>query len=211
MPSFTTKAALAPAALSVALMLSVGAPASAQSPAVVGGPNVLTNGPAGAQPNTLLRDNKGVRRTRNPLMARRPLTVRRAGAAYASPAGVPAPAPAATGGAINPITGVLGIGSTVVGLPFQVLGGIFPSDLNARKGGVTAVPYQNAKPKVAEIDEGWAMAVPVDRSGPTYVVENGDPSISPLVLIGLPLRAVGTLAQTPFRVLASPFGGLPGL
>lgn len=206
MSSFTTKAALASAAVSAVLILV--APSYAQAPvtstgASVGGPGPVTNGPDGSGANTLNRDNKGARTTRSPLASRRPLTVRRAGAPVVAAAPVVAPVVA------NPITGVLGVGSSVVGLPFQVLGGIFPSDLNARKGGVTAVPYQNAKAKVAEIDEGWTMAVPVDRSGPTYVVANGDPSISPLVLIGLPLKGIGTLAQTPFKVLASPFGGLP--
>ncbi len=63
MTSFITKAALAPVAASFALMLAISAPASAQSQ--------LTNGPDGMQPNTLR--NK-------PHTARRPLTVRRAGA-----------------------------------------------------------------------------------------------------------------------------------
>ena len=197
MSSFITKAALAPVAVSFALMLSASAPAFAQG--------AYTNGASGSEPNTLNSNNKAVRRTRDPAMGRRPLTVRRAGAPVVAAAPAAAPAPG-----INPITGVLGVGSTVVGLPFQVLGGIFPSDPGARKGGVTSVPYENQRPKVAEIDEGWAMAVPVNRSGPTYVVENGDPTISPLVLVGLPLRGIGTLAQTPFRVLGAPFGGTPG-
>ncbi len=98
-----------------------------------------------------------------------------------------AAAPVAAAGVVaNPITGVLGVGSTVVGLPFQVLGGIFPAGGAPRKGGVTAVRYVGTGAKQAEIDEGWTPAVPVDRSGPIYVVENGDPTISPITFIGRP-------------------------
>ena len=188
MTSFITKAALAPVAASLVLMLAASAPASAQSS--------LTNGPDGMQPNTLRSNNK------SPLRPRRPLTVRRAGAPVVAAAPVVAPAPVA-----NPISGALGVGSTVVGLPFQVLGGIFPADGGVRKGGVTAVRYVGAGAKQAEIDEGWNVAVPVDRSGPIYVVENGDPTVSPITFIGQPIRAVGTIAQTPFRVIGAPFGG----
>lgn len=184
MTSFITKAALAPVAASLALMLSASAPASAQSQ--------LTNGPDGMQPNTLRSKPHTAR------MMRRPLTVRRAGA----PVVAVAPAPVA-----NPISGALGVGSTVVGLPFQVLGGIFPADATVRKGGVTNVRYVGTGAKQAEIDEGWNVAVPVDRSGPIFVVENGDPTISPITFIGQPIRAVGTFAQTPFKVIGAPFGG----
>ena len=187
MTSFITKAALAPVAASLVLMLAASAPASAQSS--------MTNGPNGMEPNTLRSNNKAPIR-------RRPLTVRRAGAPVMAAAPVVAPAPVA-----NPISGVLGVGSTVVGLPFQVLGGIFPADAAVRKGGVTNVRYVGAGAKQAEIDEGWNVAVPVDRSGPIYVVENGDPTVSPITFIGQPIRAVGTIAQTPFKVIGAPFGG----
>ena len=191
MTSFFTKAAVAPVAASFAMLLLAGASASAQG--------TLTNGPDGMQPNSL-----GKSKPHNVRMSRRPLTVRRAGAPVVAAAPVVAPVVA------NPITGTLGVGSTVVGLPFQVLGGIFPTDMTVRKGGVTAVRYAGAGAKQGEIDEGWQVAVPVDRAGPIYVVENGDPTISPLSLIGQPIRAIGTVAQTPFRVLGAPFGGTPG-
>ena len=74
---------------------------------------------------------------------------------------------------------------------------------------MTAVRYIGTGAKQAEIDEGWTMAVPVDRSGPIFVVENGDPTISPITFVGVPLRAVGTIAQTPFKVIGAPFGGTP--
>ena len=73
----------------------------------------------------------------------------------------------------------------------------------ARTGGVTPVRYAGAGEKAAEVDEGWAMAVPVDHSGPIFVVANGDPTISPLSLIGQPLGAIGTFAQTPFKVIGA--------
>lgn len=187
MTSFITKVALAPVAVSFALVLAVSAPASAQG--------VLTNGPSGDQPNSL-----GGSKPHNTRMSRRPLTVRRAGAPVVAAA--PAAAPIA-----NPVTGALGVGATVVGLPFQVLGGIFPADTAVRKGGVTSVKYVGAGAKAAEIDEGWTMAVPVDHSGPIYVVDNGDPTLSPVTLIGAPIRAVGTVAQLPFKILSTPFGG----
>ncbi len=187
MTSFITKAALAPVAASFALMLAASAPASAQSQ--------MTNGPDGMQPNSL-RTNP-----HSTLRSRRPLTVRRAGAPVVA-AVAPVVAPVA-----NPVSGALGVGSTVVGLPFQVLGGIFPADNAVRKGGVTAVRYVGTGAKQAEIDEGWTAAVPVDRSGPIFVVENGDPTISPISFVGVPIRAVGTIAQTPFKVIGAPFGG----
>ena len=189
MTSFITKAALAPVAASFALMLLASAPASAQS--------TLTNGPDGAQPNTLGQSK--------PHAARRPLTVRRA---VTAPVAAAAAVPAAAAGVVaNPITGVLGVGSTVVGLPFQVLGGIFPADAGPRKGGVTAVRYAGTGAKQADIDEGFVTPVPVDRSGPIFVVENGDPTVSPFTYVGVPIRAFGTVAQVPFKVLGAPFGG----
>ncbi len=126
----------------------------------------------------------------------RPLTVvrRRAPVVVAAPAApvVVAPAPGV----------VTGAASTLVGLPFQVLGGIFPAP-GPRKGGVTAVRYENAGAETAKIDEGFAEPVPVDKSGPIFVVENGDPTISPLTFIGAPIRAAGTIAQTPFTILGA--------
>ena len=69
---------------------------------------------------------------------------------------------------------------------------------------MTAVRYVNSGAETDKIDEGWAQPVPVDRSGPIYVVENGDPTISPLVFIGAPIAAAGSIAQLPFRVLGAP-------
>ena len=200
MTSFITKAALAPVAASFALMLAASAPASAQS--------TLTNGPDGMQPNTLRSNGHTPLRYHN-VLNRRPLTVRRAGAPVVAAA---AAAPVAAAGVVaNPVTGVLGVGQTVVGLPFQVLGGIFPAGGAPTKGGVTNVRYVGTGAKQAEIDEGWTQPVPVDRSGPIYVVENGDPTVSPITFIGQPIRAIGTVAQTPFRVIGAPFGGTPGV
>ena len=81
------------------------------------------------------------------------------------------------------------------------------ADTAVRKGGVTSVRYVGTGAKQAEVDEGWTMAVPVDRSGPIYVVDNGDPTLSPVTLIGAPIRAVGTVAQLPFKIIGAPFGG----
>ncbi|HEX4767106.1 MAG TPA: hypothetical protein VH414_12625 [Lichenihabitans sp.] len=133
-------------------------------------------------------------RRHHPAYHYRPLTVvrRRAPVVVAAPA---APVVAAPGV-------VTGAASTLVGLPFQVLGGIFPAP-GPRKGGVTEVRYENAGAETAKIDEGFAQPVPVDKSGPIYVVENGDPTISPLTFIGAPIRAAGTIAQTPFTILGA--------
>ena len=123
---------------------------------------------------------------------RRPLTVRRA----------VAPAPAVVAAPVAPavVAAPIGAASTIVAAPFTILGGIFPAG-GARPGGVTDVRYVGAGAKQAEIDEGWTVPVPVDRSGPIYVVANGDPTVSPLTFIGYPIRAIGTVAQTPFRIL----------
>ena len=194
MTTFITKAALVPVAASFALALAMAssAPASAQG--------ALTNGPNGLQPNTLRSNNKGAKPSRS-FLYRRPLTVRRR-----APVAEPVVAATPVAPAVNPIGGVFGAANTVVGLPFNVIGGIFPAD-GARRGGVTDVRYVGAGAKVAEIDEGWTQAVPVDHSGPIYVVANGDPTISPLTLIGTPIRAIGTVAQTPLRIVGAPFGG----
>ena len=123
---------------------------------------------------------------------------------HVAPVVAAAPAPAPGPGTI--VTAPLNAASTVVGLPFQALGAVFPVG-GPRSGGVTAVRYVNAGPEEAKIDEGFATPVPVDKSGPIFVVQNGDPTISPLVFIGAPIAAAGTIAQTPFRILAVPFGG----
>ena len=181
MKTLTKTAMMAPIAASftLAAMLAVSAPASAQAQ--------LTNGPEGAQPNTLAMKPHVAKKMR-------PLTVRRA---VAAPVAAAAAAPAAAGGFVT------GTANTVIGLPFQALGGIFPAGGGVRMGGVTPVRYAGAGEKAAEVDEGWAMAVPVDHSGPIYVVANGDPTISPLALIGQPLGAVGSIAQTPFKIIGA--------
>ena len=175
MTKFLTQVTFASVALAA---VAVSAPAFAQAQ--------FTNGPNGQQPNTLAD---------KPHSMRRPLTVRRtaAPAPVAAAVAAPAAAPAL-------VAAPIGAASTIVGLPFQVLGGIFPAG-GARPGGVTDVRYVGAGAKQAEIDEGWATPVPVDRSGPIYVVANGDPTVSPLSFIGYPIRAIGTVAQTPFHIL----------
>ena len=140
----------------------------------------LTNGPEGTDSNIVASK---AHRTR-------PLTVR------AMPAPAPAPAPV-----LNPIAGL----GTLVAAPFNVIGGAFGSN-GPRKGGVTDVRYVGAGAEEAKIDEGFATPVPVDKSGPIYVVENGDPSISPLTFIGAPILAVGSVVQLPFRILGGTLG-----
>ncbi len=151
---------------------------------------------ASAQDATMMRrvDKTHLSKRYHETMVRRPLTVRRRVAA-------PVVAAAATGAAV---AAPVAAASTIVSLPFQVLGGAFPGGAGPRKGGVTAVRYVNAGAETDKIDEGWAQPVPVDRSGPIYVVENGDPTISPLVFIGAPIAAAGSIAQLPFRILGAP-------
>ena len=151
---------------------------------------------ASAQDATMMRrtDKTHLSKRYHDNMVRRPLTVRRRVAAPVVAAGPAAPVVAA------PIAAA----STVVALPFQVLGNVFPGGTGPRKGGVTAVRYVNAGAETDKIDEGWAQPVPVDKSGPIYVVENGDPTISPLVFIGAPIMAAGSIAQLPFRILGAP-------
>ncbi len=173
------KALTAPAValVAVAAFLTANVSASAQAE--------LTNGPNGDQPNTLRFKPHGTRR---------PLTVR--ATPYVAPA--PAPAPVA-----NPVYGL----GTVVATPFTILGSAFGGGKTYRKGGVTDVRYAYAGEEKDKIDEGFATPVPVDRSGPIYVVENGDPTISPLTFIGAPISAVGTIVQVPFHILGAPLGG----
>ena len=125
-----------------------------------------------------------------------PLTVRRRRVPAAVVA-VPAPAPAP-----GIIGGPVGVAGTIVGAPFTVLNTIFPPP-GGRSGGVTAVRYANAGAEEAKIDEGFAQPVPVDKSGPIFVVQNGDPTVSPLTFIGAPIAAIGSLTQVPFKILGS--------
>ncbi len=154
-------------------------------------------------------------------MTRRPLTVRRvirrpmrSGSEVTATNGLKGPHPGSVTARTAPQTtpdagvGVAGTGpisggvGTIVGLPFQAMGGIFPAG-GPRKGGVTSVMYANAGKEQAKIDEGWAEPVPVDFSGPIYVVENGDPTVSPLSLIGAPISAIGQVAQSPFKIIGA--------
>ncbi len=127
-----------------------------------------------------------------------PLTVRRRARPMAAE---PAPIPSAvTPGTI--IGAPLGVASTIVGLPFQAVGGIFGTS-GPRSGGVTDVRYTGAGAETAKLDEGFVTPVPVDMSGPIYVVKNGDPTVNPLTFIGAPIAAAGSLAQLPFTVLGA--------
>ena len=139
---------------------------------------VGTQVPASAQQKTYLskKDRTLVVRRRHPMAA--PI--------------VAAPA------AVTPV----GVASTVVGAPFMVLNSIFPAP-GPRSGGVTAVRYANAGAEQAKIDEGFAEPVPVDRSGPIFVVQNGDPTVSPMTFIGAPIAAIGSLTQVPFKILGA--------
>ena len=171
----TIKKLAAVAAVAALALVATEVSASAQS--------TLTNGPTGAQPNSLASDSatgmngnkpsRGMIRRRamhhqaamasHPGYAsRRPLTVRRTVAAVEQPV-VVVPAPVVAGGPGTIVTGPLGFASNVVSLPFRAVGGIFPA--------------------------------------------TGDIASNPLVLIGAPLRAVGDIVQLPFRVIGAPFGG----
>lgn len=177
------------AAVAFAGLVGSGVSASAQG--------VLTNGPEGAQPNSLGGSKPHSVKRR---YGYRPLTVvRRApGVAPVVAAPVTVAAPVAGGIIGGPVTAA----GTLAGLPFRVLGGVFPAG-GPRKGGVTNVRYENAGAEQNKIDEGFVTPVPVDRSGPIYVVENGDPTLSPFSVIGAPIAATGTLVQTPFNILGA--------
>lgn len=138
--------------------------------------------------------------------SRRPLTVRRVArtpAATGSPVtatnGLSGPGPGPVTAATAPITGAA---STLVGLPFQALGAVFPAG-GPRKGGPTGVMYAGAGKEESSIDEGFSKPVPVDMAGPIFVVENGDPTINPLSLIGAPIAVAGQIAQTPFKIIGA--------
>lgn len=110
-----TKVAAA-ASLSIAALLTSGLTATAQSQ--------YTNGPDGLQPNSLAQKPHTARRTR--MAGDRPLVVRRRAVPLA-PAVIEVQAPVANTGPGTIVTGPLGFGSTVAGLPFRILGGVFPA------------------------------------------------------------------------------------
>ena len=130
--------------------------------------------PASAQQKTFIQ-----KRYNTPLTVRRRPVVAPVAAAVAAP---------------------VGVASTLVGAPFAALNTIFPTP-GPRVGGPTAVRYANSGPETNKIDEGFAQPVPVDRSGPIFVVQNGDPTVSPLTFIGAPIAAAGTLTTVPFKIL----------
>lgn len=181
------KVALLPVAATMALAGSVGVSATANAQ--------VFEAPRSSQGTFL--DKRYHDNVRRPLTVRRRIVRRAPAVVVAAPAVAPGPVVAA------PIAAA----STLVGLPFQVLGAAFPAG-GPRKGGVTAVRYVGAGAETTKIDEGWAEAVPVDKSGPIFVVENGDPTISPLTFVGAPIAAAGSIAQLPFRVLGA--GPTPG-
>ena len=112
----TMTAVAAVASLSIAAFLTSGATASAQSQ--------YTNGPDGLQPNTLAQKPHTAKRMR--MAENRPLVVRRRAAPLA-PAVIEVPAPAPNTGPGVIVTGPLGFGSDVVGLPFRALASVFPA------------------------------------------------------------------------------------
>lgn len=174
-----SKALMIPTAAAAALAMLVSTGAFAQQ----GSPD---QGPAEGSNNLMFKPHAAKR------PGGRPLTVR------------PAPAPAPVAAAAGLPFGAIG---TIVSAPFTAVGGALGGYGGPRKGGVTAVRYAGTGAKEAEIDEGFAQAVPVDKAGPIYVVENGDPTVSPLTFIGAPITATGALIQTPFRILQAPFSG----
>ena len=112
--TMTTVAAAA--SLSIAALLTSGFTATAQSQ--------YTNGPDGMQPNTLAQKPHTAKRMR--MANNRPLVVRRRAIPLA-PAVIEVPAPVVNTGPGTIVTGPLGFGSNVVGLPFRVLAGVFPA------------------------------------------------------------------------------------
>ena len=166
----TIKKLAAIAAVATLALAAADLSASAQSS--------LTNGPNGAQPNTLGSDDmtgidghepsrrvyrqRPVRTVRSAEASHRPLTVRRTVAATEARVGV-APVVVENDGLGRVVTGPLGLASTIVSLPFRALNGIFPA--------------------------------------------TGDLGSNPLFLIGGPIHAIGDIAQVPFRVIGAPFGG----
>ena len=112
--AMTTVAAAA--SMSLAAFLASGLTASAQSQ--------YTNGPDGQQPDTLAQKPHTAKRMH--MAGDRPLVVRRRAAPLA-PAVIEVQGPVANTGPGTLVTGPLGFGSNVVGLPFRMLDGVFPA------------------------------------------------------------------------------------
>ena len=115
----TMTTAAAAASFSIAALVTSGLTASAQSQ--------YTNGPDGLQPNTLAQKPHTAKRVH--MATSRPLVVRRRAVPLA-PAVIEVEAPVANTGPGTLVTGPLGFGSNVVGLPFRILAGVFPSTGN---------------------------------------------------------------------------------
>ncbi len=131
--SIKTKTTAAVASLAFAGILASAVGASAQT-------SQLTNGPNGMQPNSLSSKTTAGKTPSRMMMKKKPMTMRRHTSynggrpltvrprvARLAPAVIEAPAAVVNTGPGTLVTGPLGFGSNIVGLPFRGLNAIFPA------------------------------------------------------------------------------------
>lgn len=137
----------------------------------------------------------------------RPLTVSPTGVAPADTAG------GVIGGVGAGVGGILGGVGTGLGTGLGGVGTIAAAPFNGLAGGpvgISADPapplpikarYANTGPVADSIEEGYTKPVPVDKSGPIYMLDNtaASRSVTPFSLIAYPLTGVTSIISSPLR------------
>lgn len=137
----------------------------------------------------------------------RPLTVSPNGA---GPGGVIGGVGAGVGGLVGGIgtgvgtgvNGALGGVGTIVAAPFNGLaGGPVGISGDAAPPLPIKARFANTGPVTDSIEQGYAQPVPVDRSGPIYMLDKDakSRSVTPFSLIAYPLTGVTSIISSPLR------------
>ncbi len=138
----------------------------------------------------------------------------------------PAPVPVAAPAPVNPITGVgdaLATPFNTLGAPGQIVGGsiagassIAAAPFNGLFGTAPGISANPAPPLpikarfvgtgavTATFDEGFSQDVPVDKSGPIYMIDNTghDRTVTPFSLLAFPVTAATYTLTQPLRPVA---------
>lgn len=114
------------------------------------------------------------------------------------------------GGPVGAGVGVIGStitgATTVIGAPFAGLAG-GPVGISANPAPPLPIKarFANTGAVIGTFDEGFQQDVPVDRSGPIYMIDNTghDRVVTPFSLVAFPVTAVTSIASTPFHAVSS--------
>ena len=100
------------------------------------------------------------------------------------------------------VGGTIGGVTSVVAAPLLGLsGGAVGISANPAPPLPIKARYANTGAVTTTFDEGFAQDVPVDRSGPIYMIDNTghDRVVTPFSLVAFPALAATSIITTPFR------------